>query len=264
MEFVTWYTLGAVLLVLGAVAYVVVHAARSYVAGVRAEAGTRAERVTAKINGKDANLNNRRARRFAKIGLAVTIASFLVVVCSVVFWTPSVATNDPIPDMRRSSISTGYLPNGSSFYGFDTTTVTSTVVSRPSTAWGWLIFWLVWWFVVLPGMWFCILVYGFFSMREETWETMQSWFASAREGIANMRERGEREGDASAVPVGTIIRWPEAPVLATAGAATAAAAGQGESTWSKIMKFVKGHAGELVGLMFIAEELLEKRKRSKE
>lgn len=264
MEFVTWYVLGAVLLILGAVAYVVVHAARSFVAGVRAEAGTRVERVTAQPAAtNDANLNNRRARLWVTIGLAVTIASFVIVICSVVFWTPSVATNDPIPDMNRSSIRTGYLPNGSAFYGFDTATSSSTVASRPATAWGWLIFWLIWWFVVLPSMWFGILVYAFFSMREEIWETMQDWYASAREGIANMRERGEREGDASAVPAGTIVRWPEAPVLATAGAATAAAAGQGESTWSKIMKFVKGHSGELVGLMFLADEWLEKRNRNK-
>jgi len=202
--------------------------------------------------------NNRRARTLMVAGLLVTLVAAFFLAHVLITFQPTVAANDSVPDMGRSSIHTGYLPPADAFYGYSKDSGTSVPSSLPATPWGWVIFWLAWWFGAMPVMWFAIIVYAFLSMREEKWAALQGWFASMRVGLTNMRERGESKGDASTVNVGTVIRWPEPAIV---GVASGAAAVKTESMWDKILNFAKSHSGELVGLMFVLEELIEKRKR---
>ncbi|RJO59031.1 hypothetical protein C4546_04360 [Candidatus Parcubacteria bacterium] len=212
--------------------------------------------------------NNARARVLLIFMFVLTLASVITVAALVITHdSPPIQANDPIPSMDRSVIHTGYLPDAEKFFGYaqakQDSADTQDVANR-QTSWGWIIFWLVWWFVALPLGWLITLAYGLISLREESWEFIQNMFASIREGISNFAERGKTEGKESSGTT-SVINWP-APTFVVAGSGgQTAAATEAEKPipWIKFLKFIKKNAGEIIASLFVIDEIFELRKSKK-
>lgn len=205
--------------------------------------------------------NNARARLLVWCMFFLTVLSF-VMLGGILLTADShsAQANDPIPSMDRSVIRSGYLPDANQFFGYATadSSINAAIPAKSyEIPWGWIIFWLFWWFVVLPVGWISALVYGIASMREESWEKIQNYVASIRESISNHFESGSSKGINDG-QVG-MISW-SAPVFSAPAAAVAAV--EKPSLWEQIIGFLKRHSAEIVGALFILEEIIEYKKKN--